>query len=81
MKETIQKAIEGGWENGKDYYLIQDKVLKRGYECLALLDKDFWQALGKAMGWKKRITAYNTFTKGKLNKKIPGLFFGDFFIS
>lgn len=51
MEEIIKKAIDGGW----------DKANARVYDCdghdsqhvdeLMLMDKTFWQSLGKACGW------------------------------
>ncbi len=43
-KQAIEKAIEGGWK-------------KKGYidhytDEIVALDPAFWQALGKALGWK-----------------------------
>lgn len=65
IQETITKAIEGGWNAGKEvkiqtYYkrlptvsvgdLGEDGEFLRTQEYL--LDPLFWQSLGKAMGWE-----------------------------
>lgn len=44
MKEAIQKAIEGGYENA---FGNGDRV------GLCFLDPLFWQCLGKALGWEE----------------------------
>ena len=41
IKETIEKSIEGGWK----------KDLTRNVLSDYFLDPDFWQSLGKTMGW------------------------------
>ena len=49
INEAIQKAIEGGWK--KSFY---SPHLLEIYEVY-FLDPLFWQALGKAMGWDKKM--------------------------
>lgn len=44
MENAIKRAIEGGW-NGHPSWM-------KNWER-AVLDPTFWQALGKAEGWKK----------------------------
>lgn len=60
MKEAIQKAIEGGWNQGykiSHYGVMGDVLLVKGVRSRALIEAEiredllFWQALGKAMGW------------------------------
>lgn len=51
MKEAIQKAIEGGYETPNMSERTGTGILT--YNCL--LDPAFWQSLGKAMGWEKRM--------------------------
>lgn len=49
MKEAINKAIEGGWRKDFQWESVEEMLwLKEKF----LLDPLFWQALGKAMGWK-----------------------------
>ena len=50
ITETIQKAIEGGWENGIIWGTATKYVSKKNLSA-AFLDPLFWQSLGKAMGW------------------------------
>lgn len=47
---AIEKAIEGGWRNGRAWRGQNDAYT---YEwcCVVALDPTFWQALGKALGW------------------------------
>jgi len=65
-KEIIEKAIEGGWKRweylGESYGLASQDFNRDFYEilsenkndqCLISLDPTFWQALGKALGWKE----------------------------
>jgi len=40
MEQAIKKAIEGGYPRGR--------IGSASFFCM---DKDFWQALGKAEGW------------------------------
>ena len=83
MKNAIKLAIEGGYggswlrlrfKSRPDYnhdWKGHERQEVFGEESTRkmLLDPLFWQSLGKAMGWEKRITGYNAFTKGKLNKE------------
>lgn len=50
IEPIIKKAVEGGWKNGE----ITKGGLAFSYvtEGAMLLDPQFWQSLGKAMGWK-----------------------------
>lgn len=48
MEEAIKRAIEGGW---KPKRVVLDQITMRHEEIL--LDPLFWQALGKAEGWKQ----------------------------
>lgn len=49
MKEIIEKAIEGGYEQGPIY---QVKFRLNGdWDATFFMDSSFWQALGKACGW------------------------------
>lgn len=62
MKEAIQKAIEGGYNVGP---IEVDMVCDNKYDH-HFLSPLFWQALGKAMGWKEEanliitLESYNT---------------------
>lgn len=61
MEKAIKKAIEGGWrpkaEKATDILTYSGEIIGiqktafLGYSQM-LLDPLFWQALGKAMGWK-----------------------------
>lgn len=44
MEQAIKKAIEGGYPRGR--------IGSASFFCM---DKDFWQALGKAEGWDKKM--------------------------
>lgn len=55
MEKIIKKAIEGGWrESGYDKQVSATIVIFRSN----ILDPLFWQALGKACGWRNKRT-YN----------------------
>lgn len=67
MKEIIQKAIDGGYENdwkeNANIQLYSGNVLSANVEK-CILDPLFWQALSKACGWKENcVHAYDD--KGK----------------
>ncbi len=56
MEQAIKKSIEGGWKNG-EYELMKDEMHGYGYQISAsscFLKSEFWQCLGKAMGWETR---------------------------
>ena len=79
MKNAIEKAIEGGYYNGKLRkgaigwcYLNEEINSKSGirYETVVttpymLLDPLFWQCLGKAMGWGKTEIMMDDYTDHK----------------
>lgn len=54
MEKVIQKAIEGGWvakccfKPEKNWHWYKGDIF---------LDPLFWQALGKAMGWGKKMVS------------------------
>lgn len=51
-KQAIEKAIEGGWKfRGYDFDI---KFLVKKYPYHIALDRSFWQALGKALGWGEK---------------------------
>lgn len=63
IEQTIQKAIEGGYDNDAGHYLIsankywvvwKDKNMADYTIATQVywLDPFFWQSLGKAMGWE-----------------------------
>jgi hypothetical protein len=61
-KEIISKAIEGGWWNVEYGGAVQwplEMALRMSWQEIALMPT-FWQALGKALGWRQngRITMY-----------------------
>lgn len=53
-KQAIEKAIEGGWQHEikdfAEYALATFNPSGIRWQVIAL-DKTFWQALGKALGW------------------------------
>lgn len=69
MEQAIKKAIEGGWKPGlvTDFSVLDDEswimvIHQAGYKWVRsdwvfdnsiFLDPLFWQALGKALGWKE----------------------------
>lgn len=60
MEQAIKKAIEGGWkptkylDYGNDKQMLGLEIfISKHAQSMALLDPLFWQALGKADGWKK----------------------------
>lgn len=70
MEKAIQKAIEGGYVTGFRYDKLADMDgIMRAGEIL-FLDPLFWQALGKSLGWNKRVTEYYSFTDGKINNDV-----------
>ncbi len=50
IKKTIESAIEGGYRKGDKRFI---KIFMNDWKMpyLVYMDKKFWQALGKAMGW------------------------------
>ncbi len=48
MHEAIKRAVEGGYNQSKEY-----PNARKGYVEIntALLDPTFWQCLGKSLGW------------------------------
>ncbi len=58
IQQTIQKAIEGGynWEANNNPMNTSDANIARTF-----LDPQFWQCLGKAMGWE----GYNFYLDGR----------------
>lgn len=59
METAIKKAIEGGYILTSDNDSVNIKWETNTKTCMyiksrVLLDKDFWQALGKAEGWDKQ---------------------------
>lgn len=79
IQQAIQKAIEGGWEywrgeipsvTGHGDLFVDEKMV---------LDPLFWQALGKAMGWKDvRIPRHLDDVDGRL--QIGWLYYWHYFI-
>lgn len=58
IEETIKKAIEGGWKKTPKHCRYDG--VNHNAVCIeiVLLDPDFWQSLGKAMGWGKLCDPY-----------------------
>lgn len=48
-KLAIEKAIEGGWN--KPQFYVQDNQPEHLLWQVVVLDRTFWIALGKALGW------------------------------
>lgn len=71
-KQAIEKAIEGGWKNSEYEWAtshVQDAVVVELAARLIALDRTFWQALGKALGWNEangKVGAYHSFVDGKI---------------
>lgn len=63
---SIEKAVaianDNGWSDGEGDWNLNDELVYK-----IVLDRLFWQALGKGLGWDKKMTYYNTFTEGKEN--------------
>lgn len=89
MKEAIQKAIEGGYKDIKHaerkydcidgmryltvYFSHSSEAANYDYDEI-LFDKEFWQSLGKALGWPDDKLAYYSLVEidGEIeNGKIP----------
>ncbi len=75
IQQTIQKAIEGGYQDCDGFTEGQNWMIwfqKSGKDILAksehsiFLDPQFWQCLGKIMGWNKEIDIYYK----KFDKKL-----------
>ena len=45
MKDAIQLSIEGGYKHPNPVNYLDAEL------AMTYLDKDFWQALGKELGW------------------------------
>lgn len=51
---AVQAAIKGGWRtDDEDLRDVIDLDWEDFYWQKAVLDPDFWQCLGKELGWKK----------------------------
>lgn len=60
MEKAIQKAIEGGYEyKGFD---VDGNIQPTANSELVLLDRLFWQCLGKSLGWGKICPHCNSVT-------------------
>ncbi|TCU78881.1 hypothetical protein EDE08_101664 [Bradyrhizobium sp. R2.2-H] len=68
-KFAIEKAIEGGWKHfegldKKEASLYAHNILALSDWQTIALDRTFWQALGKALGWEQkagmRVTSIGT---------------------
>jgi len=59
VEQAIKKAIEGGYQYRVDFgsYDYPDKHFELPKKTVieVFLDPDFWRALGKAEGWKKKV--------------------------
>lgn len=59
IQQTIQKAIEGGWKpkqikfKSKTITETTAHAFRMSFGDSFLLDPQFWQCLGKAMGWRE----------------------------
>ena len=63
-KEAIDKAFEGGWPK------IQKGVYKAYWQTIAL-DPSFWQSLGKALGWEKKMVVRRGMVIGNFGWENP----------
>jgi hypothetical protein len=91
IKQAIQKAIEFGWVGVNPFEInvnphdedlpkamveVMQSIMRKPYISEVLLDKNFWQALGKSEGWEwfADIADYNVFManrpEGKTHWKI-----------
>lgn len=48
IQEAIEKAKKGGWQQPLPQFLLNSTIDTRH----SFFDPAFWQALGKALGWK-----------------------------
>lgn len=62
LQSAIQKSIKGGWNPEVELGIStptekewKDMIIPHGTMCAVLLNKNFWQALGKELGWKDGI--------------------------
>jgi hypothetical protein len=53
-EQALEKAKEGGWDKSRGYIDTEFS------EEAVALDKTFWIALGKAMGWTLKSRAWNS---------------------
>ena len=51
MQEIIKKAIDGGWDKDNARVYDCDGHDSQHIDELMLMDKTFWQSLGKTCGW------------------------------
>jgi len=49
MEQVIKIAIENGWEDGK--VIPPSEHSHEYWQLLAIVRPEFWQALGKGLGW------------------------------
>lgn len=67
-KEIITRAIEGEWKPNRPYLntltpSVRDVYAMMNWQEIAL-DPSFWQALGKALGWKDWFYSYYVANNG-----------------
>jgi len=53
ISEAVKLAVENGWKDGEEIEAALYMGQKMNLEYVVLLDKNFWIALGKGMGWKE----------------------------
>lgn len=73
MEQAIKKAIEGGYTGNKLYEGIGDIVILDMAKKVYLLDPLFWQALGKALGWKEMCLDCGSEVTRKETPEYPNL--------
>ena len=61
IREAIEKAIEGGWD--KTRALFNPNNASYSMEKV-YLDPEFWQALGKSIGWRLDKTQFSEGRQG-----------------
>lgn len=78
-KEAIEKAIAGGWKPKWDvfdfgkyhiFYRYADEEFEITHEEIAL-DPSFWIALGKALGWEKKMVVRRGMVIGNFGWENP----------
>lgn len=79
MRESIQKAIEGGWNKYKDEpieFFFYDECRPKWQEITS--DPLFWQCLGKSLRWEKKMVVRRGTVIGNFMCENKGIrFYGE----
>ncbi len=76
-KQAIEKAVEGGWQqwangtspSGEDLAASIDNAI---FDWpITALDPTFWQALGKTLGWEKKMVVRRGMVIGNFGWESP----------